>query len=122
MIDQDLTEFIVASVPSVWALELLLFLRARPGEVWSADALVRELRASQTVVGEALARFETGGLIRCEPDGCAYAPASPVLAQLCDRLAELYRVRPVAVVNTISRSRAASLQSFADAFRLKDPK
>ena len=121
MIDRDLTEFIGGSVPSVWALELLLMLRADPERTWSRAALVQELRASETVVHNALAVFEASGVVRCDGDGCFYQPASDTVAELCDRLARLYRERPVAVINAITRPRTSPLESFADAFRLKGP-
>jgi hypothetical protein len=121
VIERDLQEFISGSVPSVWALELLLFLRAHPGQSWTRERLVQELRGSQTVVQGALAVFETSGLVRCEAEGCEYQPASPALADLCDSLARLYRERPVSVINAITRSKTSPLESFANAFRLKDP-
>ena len=121
LIDRDLTDFIGGSVPSVWALELLLFLRAHPERGWSREALVRELRSSITVVHDALGVFEASGLVRCEGGECAYQPVSEDLARLCDDLARLYRERPVAVINAITRSKSAPLQSFANAFRLKGP-
>ena len=119
MIDRDLTDFIGGSVPSVWALELLLMLRAHPERGWSEAALVQELRASETVVRNALSVFEASGLVRCEELGCFFQPASDALADLCDRLARLYRERPVAVINAITRSKTSPLESFANAFRLK---
>ena len=119
LIDSDLTDFIGGSVPSVWALELLLMLRAAPERAWSREALVQELRASETVVQNALTVFEASGLVRCESEGCSYQPASQALADLCDRLAQLYRERPVAVINAITRSKSSPLESFANAFRLK---
>ena len=119
MIDQDLTDFIGGSVPSVWALELLLFLRAHPERAWARPVLVQELRTSDTVVQNALAVFEASGLVRREDDQYAYQPASPALADLCDALAQLYRERPVTVVNAITRAKRSPLQSFADAFRLR---
>jgi DNA-binding GntR family transcriptional regulator len=121
LIDRDLTDFISGSVPSVWALELLLFMRGHPDQTWSRQALVRELRGSETVVQNAVSVFEASGLVRCEGGDCTYQPASPALAELCDGLARLYRERPVAVINAITRSRSSSLESFADAFRLKEP-
>ena len=121
MIERDLQDFISGSVPSVWALELLLFLRTNADRSWPRERLVQELRASQTVVQDALSVFEASGLVRCEGEGCAYQPASPALAELCDSLAKLYRERPVAVVNAITRSKTTSLETFANAFRLKDP-
>ena len=121
MLDHDLTDFLAASVPSVWALELLLFLRGHPDRAWSQDALVQELRSSRTVVQDALGAFEAAGLVRREEGGCLYQPASPVLAELCDRLAGVYRERPVTVVNAITRPKTSSLDEFANAFRLKGP-
>jgi hypothetical protein len=116
--DENLQAFIRSSVRSVWALELLLLLKRTPDREWAADALVRELRASDTVVSDALSHFETTGLVRRGEGGYAYAPVSPVLAECCDALERLYRERPVAVVNLIASTRS-KLQSFADAFRLK---
>ena len=118
--DQDLLAFLRASVRSVWGLELLLFLRRRTEREWPTALLVQELRSSETVVRDILGTFEQAGLIRCGEDGCEYAPASPVLADLCDRIDAAYRERPVAVVNAIATGRNDNLQTFADAFRLKD--
>jgi hypothetical protein len=116
--DENLQAFIRSSIRSVWALELLLLMKRTPERDWPADALVRELRASDTVVSDALSHFETAGLVRRGEGGYAYAPASPVLVGCCDALERMYRERPVAVVNLIASSRS-KLQSFADAFRLK---
>lgn len=120
MTDKDLLAFIGGSIRSVWALEMLLILKRDPGRRWTAADLVRELRASTMVVDESVQTFRTAGLVSCdEGGGCAYAPASPVIADMCDALEEAYRQRPVAVVNAIV-SRTDKIQSFADAFRLKD--
>ena len=118
--DQELLGFISGSIRSVWGLELLLLLKRQPERAWASEELVRELRASTMVVDESLEVFRAAGLVMCEDDGrCTYAPASPVLAQLCDDLEKAYRERPVAIVNAIA-SRRDKIQSFADAFRLKD--
>ena len=118
--DQDLLAFLRAAVRSVWGLELLLFLRRHGDRSWSTAALVQELRSSETVVRDALSAFDKAGLLRCDETGCAYAPASPVVAELCDRLEGVYRQRPVSVINAIASARNETLQNFADAFRLKD--
>jgi hypothetical protein len=111
--------FIGGSIRSVWALELLLLLKRRPERAWATEDLVRELRASTMVVDESIEAFRTAGLISCEDGRCAYAPVAPVLSDLCDALEATYAERPVWVVNAIV-SRTTKLQSFADAFRLKD--
>ena len=120
MIDQDLLSFIHSSVRSVWALEVLLLLRRERERGWTAETLARELRANERLVTEVLAGFETAGLVACEAGGCAYAPAAPVLDQLCARLEAAYRERPVAVVKAIMAAPKDKLQIFADAFRFRN--
>ncbi len=119
MSEQELHQFIRGSIRSVWALELLLLLKRDADRHWSNDDLVRELRASTTVVEDSLAEFVAAGLVACQDGLCRYAPASPVIAQLSEALEEAYRRRPVSVINIIASSRD-KMQSFADAFRLKD--
>ena len=41
--------------------------------------------------------------------------------RICDRLADLYRERPVTVINAITRPKTSALEQFANAFRLKGP-
>jgi hypothetical protein len=118
-VDQDLIEFIRTAVGSVWALELLLFVRAYPDRPWTPAELARELRSNEQLAAGALAVFEAAGLAVRGPDGFVYAPASAELNALAGKLAQAYRERPVAVVNAIVSSRTSSLRSFADAFRFK---
>lgn len=105
-------------VRSVWALELLLVLRRDAERCWAPAELVRELRASHSLVGDNLGRFERGGLTVLDDEGChRYAPASPTLDDLCGRLEAAYRERPVSIINMIARP--DPLQGLADAFRFR---
>lgn len=115
--DPDFIAFLREHVRSVWAVELLLVLRRDPDRCWAPAELVRELRASQSLVADNLQRFLTSGLVAPEVDCYRYAPASPVLDELCARLESAYRERPVAVINLIARPDA--LQSLADAFKFR---
>ena len=117
--DGDILDFIRAAVGSVWALELLLFVRARPERGWTEAELARELRSNERLAAESLLIFEAAGLLTPSPDGYFYAPASPDLDMLAGRLVEAYHERPVAVINAIVSSRSDSLRNFADAFRFK---
>ena len=116
--DSDLEGFVRQHVRSVWAVELLLLLRRDPEQIWTPAELVRELRASTTLVADNLARFQASGLVIPEDDRFRFAPANAVLADLCAALDAAYRERPVAIVNMIARP-ADPLQSLADAFRFK---
>ena len=117
--NQDLLEFVREHVRSVWGVELLLLLKSDPGRRWTAPELVRELRASTTLVNDNLQRFERSGLVTAEePSRYRYDPAGAVLSELCDRLEAAYRVRPVSVINMIATA-PNPLQTLADAFKFR---
>lgn len=123
MIDPDLLAFIRASVPSVWALELLLLIKQDGTRAWAVDSLVQEMRASTPAVTQGLAAFEGAGLVQHDEAGVyRYAPAGSAVAALADQLEAAYRERPGAVVKAILSSPNEKLQSFADAFRFRGDK
>ena len=115
--DSDISRFVRAYIPSVWALELLLLLGTDPARRWSPAALLRELRASTSLVDENLAHFQAHGLALKDDAGWQFAPASPHLEMLAAELAALYRERPMYTIGLIARP--DPLQALADAFRIK---
>lgn len=118
--EEDLEEFLRHSIRSVWALELVLLLRRTAPRAWKAEELVRELRASQAVVDDNLAVLEASGLVAHDPDGAwAFAPASRVLAELCETLQQRYRESPVKTINAIVSAGPDSVRQLAEAFRLR---
>ena len=117
--DDELPMFIRQRFPSVWALEIVLFLRTRAERGWQVDDLVKEMRASRALVAVNLENFVSAGLVLREgEDRFRFAPANPCLAELCRRAAEAYRDRPVTVINLIAAPEER-LQQLADAFRFK---
>lgn len=117
--DRDVLSFIREHIRSVWALELLLKLKADPERCWTTSELVESMRASHALVDGNLDALMGAGLVVPDDDGCfRYQPAAPALAKLCDELAETYRVRPVTVIRWISAP-AERLQSLADAFKFR---
>jgi hypothetical protein len=118
----ELAGFVREHVRSVWALELLLVLKRDPTRAWPPDALTAELRASQSLVVDNLQRFERSGLaIREEDLGWRYAPASPLIGGLADRLEQAYRERPVSIINLIAAP-PDPVQGLADAFKFRGEK
>lgn len=115
--DPEIAEFIRAYVPSIWTLELLLVLQRDPGRVWTPDALLKELRASATLVSDNLTLLERHGLALRDTGGWRFGPGNSPLALLVTRLGKLYGERPMHVMSMILRSDA--LRSLADAFRIK---
>ena len=115
--ETEIGQFIRTYVPSVWALELLLLLRADPARRWSPAELLKELRASTNLVNENLARFYAQGLALQDDAGWHFAPANPHLEALAAELAALYRERPMHTIGLIARP--DPLRALADAFRIK---
>ncbi len=115
----QLVALIRQAVNSLWALELLLFVRNNRAASWSIDQLVRELRGSHPMVADLLIDLHRSGLLERAGDRYRYAPARPELEALVDELVRLSVDRPVAVRNAILAAPNSRVQVFADAFRIK---
>lgn len=118
MLPDDLLAFLRTSIRSVWALELLLLLCRQSGQGFTADELVRALRATPKLVDTCLEQLRTAGLVASnDAGGWRYTPASPLLSDLVEQLERAYGERPVAVISAIVGSPDDRLRNFADAFR-----
>ena len=119
--EADILEFAGASFRSVWALELLLMLRAKRERNWEPDEILKELRSSEVVVVEALNNLITAGLVVAE-EGARYRyNATGRLEEAVGELARLYALKPAVVMRQIVNSpNNAKLQILSDAFRIKD--
>lgn len=112
--------FIRSTFRSVWSLELLLLLRSEPDKRWAQENLVARMRGSDSVVHNGLATLVAAGLVVQEDDGAAsYAPVSPDLEAMVDRVQDLYARRPDAVRRVIVMGAHDQLNAFADSFRLR---
>jgi hypothetical protein len=115
---ENLLQFVAASFPSVWALELLLTLKGdrRP---WTRDELVTRLRASDLVVAKALDALVVAGLASIDRSGATYSPVNLETDATVGRVEQLYRSRPNAVRRAIVSAQTSSATAFADAFKLR---
>jgi len=116
----EFCRFLQSTIPGVDAAELLLLFRGHPEAAFSAEEAVRrlgpgvELRAAE----RHLERFEASGLVARQDSRYRYR-ADPQLAPQVDMLAAAYNHRPVTLVRVIFALRDSSIQSFADAFKLR---
>jgi hypothetical protein len=117
----DIAAFLRAQFKSVWALELLLFLKDHADEAWTEEQLVAALKASETIVTTSLATLVAGGLVADDANGgVRYAPASDDLSRLVDVTQALYAKKPDKLRRVIVSSAATGLSAFADSFRLRN--
>jgi hypothetical protein len=116
----EFCRFLQAAIPGVDAAELLLLFRGQPESAFSAQEAVRklgpgvELRAAERY----LERFEANGLLAREGDRYRYRSGSDH-ARHVETLAAAFNQRPVTLVRVIFALRDSSIQSFADAFKLR---
>ena len=59
----EIADFIQATFPSVWALELLCFLRQKEGKSLSRAEMVAGLRGSELVITQSVDSLVRGGLV-----------------------------------------------------------
>ena len=115
-------DFAASSIASVWALELLLTLRRPPRRAWRGEDLIKQMRASQHAVSDALMRLQSSRLVIEEGGLYRYEAASAELDELVGELEHLYAAKPVAVISAIAHAPNRKLQILSDAFRLKKGK
>lgn len=120
MTDEEVLAFVQASIPSVWALELLLLVRRDRARTWRASELVRELRSTATVVDHSLAALQSAGMVAGEDGLYRYQPASAAVDGLVAETARIYGIKPVAVIRAIVTAPNDKLRTFANSFKLKE--
>jgi len=115
----SVSNFIRTAFRSVWALELLLHLKASEPRPWSRDELVDAMRGSRLLVDQSLDGLLRMGLISIDGDGLVrFQPATEELASLTELAQREYVTRPDAVRRLIVSGAHRGLANFADAFRL----
>ena len=117
--DEQLKRFISSSFSSVWALEVLLHLKAAD-RAQSGSELIATLRASELVIERSVDELVAAGLaLRDDHGGIAYQPVSPTVGEQVLQTEALYRRRPDMVRRLIVSRASQSLSTFANAFRLR---
>jgi hypothetical protein len=118
----DLTRFVLTSIPSVPLLEAMLLLRNEPADEWDAKRLAKRLYISERAASQLLDEMHAAELIGIGNDAAPsyrYGPAAESVREIVDRLADAYAVNLVEITNLIHSGSAKKAQRFADAFRLR---
>jgi hypothetical protein len=105
-------------IPSMDHVAVLLALHGTPEQAHGSADVARQTRVERDVVDRTLRELAASHLIRRDGDQFQYAPPS-ALRGAVDELAEMYRTRPVTLVRAVYERPARAIQSFADAFRLR---
>lgn len=111
-IPREVRDFVEEHITSAAQVELLLFLRARPGRSFDAPGAGRELRIDPSQAEQLLAELARSGLVRQAEDGYTYAPRDPHRQEVVDALAALYPSYRVAIVSLIFSRPAGRLRDY----------
>jgi hypothetical protein len=120
-VPEDIRRFVLTSIPSVPYLEALLIFRAS-GEPLRVRRLAERLYTSEERAAELVAQLRAARLVRPASDDAVdfhYAPATPALDALIDRLAHTYATHLLDVTRLIHSNTGRKAQQFADAFKLR---
>jgi hypothetical protein len=121
-IPEAVKALIAEHIRSVMELESLLLFHANPRQDWSVADVAREMRVDPAWVAPKLGDMARRGLLAESGPNAPryrYAPRTAALDETVAMLARIYADRRVSVIEFIFSKPSGSIQSFADAFRLR---
>jgi hypothetical protein len=122
LIPDDVKAFLLQRIDAIAQLEALLLLRTNPALTWDAEDLAKRLYITGQETTAILHHLQVNGFLVAAKDSSGvyqYQPASPDLAHMVDRIAELYARYLIPVTQLIHAKPLTRVQEFADAFKLK---
>ena len=118
----ELQQFIAQHIESLAQLETLLLMRQDPQRQWTCAELSRLLYITPDMCSRLVGDLVQHGFVRpvADAETCyQYHAANPDLDRLLGDLAAIYHDRRVAVITQIYSRPQKKVQTFADAFRLR---
>lgn len=115
---EDLQELVSRYMTTMDHVALLLALREDQSRAHESSELATSCRLDRAVADLVLRELASSNLVRAEGSGFRYDPA-PEVRPAVERLAEMYRTKPVTLVRAIYDRPARAAQTFASAFRLR---
>ncbi len=101
-------------------IEVLLLLSSRPETEWTVETVFAQIQSSPASILARLREFSDRGLAAEKPNQIyQYFPRSEKLANAVRLLALTYKERRIKIIELIYRQPTDSVQSFADAFKLR---
>jgi hypothetical protein len=114
--------FISQYVRSVEQLEILLLFCREPDEAWTVESVYDAILSTPKSVERWLEELVRDGLLEKHSEPASsyrYCSQGRQISQIA-ALEEIYRTKPVRVIEAIYRRDTNAAQSFADAFKIKN--
>ena len=106
MTHEHVLSFIENSIPSMWTLELLLFLKQVAPSGRTLEDLVSELRSSTTAMAASLRSLQDAGLCIEEAGSYSFCPISRSRRLLVAEVERLHAERPNLLARIIAQARS----------------
>jgi len=121
LIPDDVKEFIIEKIDSVAELEALLLIYRNPETDWSVGDLAQRLYTSSEQTERVLTQLLAHDFLAVgqNPAVYRYQPKTLHLAEMVERVADVYARYLVPVTNLIHAKPQIKVQKFADAFKLR---
>ena len=120
----EVKQFLRAHIQSLEQLEILALMRPEPERAWTARSVFDNILSNERSIERRLRAFTETGLLTTiaeAPQAYRYAPRSMELDRIVAETLQAYKLRRVMVTETIFRPEQDPAQTFADAFRFKQP-
>jgi hypothetical protein len=119
--EDEVLAFVHTEIGSVWAVELLIFLKTHSHEGWSSEDLVLALRSSSMAVAQAINRLHAAGFIREQiPGTFRFEPRSSAHLEIAQAIATLSAQKPMKLARAIAEIPNEKLRNFSDAFKFRE--
>ncbi len=95
----------ITTLPSVPFVEALLLLHGAPDQIWTAEAIARQLYLQSVTQAELIVeQLVAGGFCISTRDGqLAYSPTDPALHAAVGALATIYRQQLIEITHLVHR-------------------
>jgi hypothetical protein len=120
-IPEEIVQFIAAYLRSVEQLEILLLVHGRAGAQWSVQSVYDVIVSSKPSIERWLEEFVRLRFFQKTADIPAtyFFGGTEEISRQVAQLAEIYKTKPVRVIEAIFKRDRDPVQSFADAFKIK---
>lgn len=121
MNEDEILAFVHTEIGSVWAVELLIFLKTEPDRGWRVEDLVLSLRSSSLAVAQAINRLHGAGFIREQSPGVfKFEPRSSAHLEIAQAIELLSAQKPMKLIKAVAEIPSEGLRNFSDAFKFRD--
>lgn len=121
MNEDEVLAFVHTDIGSVWAVELLIFLKGHSDRAWEINDLVLTLRSSSMAVAQAIARLRTAGFVNEKSPGTyCFEPRSSRHLEMAAAIEKLSAQKPMTLAKAIAEIPNEKLRNFSDAFKFRE--